>query len=361
MVIASHLLCVAIFIVLPEVLMSMGLPYRVMHPLGYAKAAMFIVVFYTNYLFLARNLAAHHRTWRFILCNLLLLAAFAGINMAICKGFSPPHHLRVPAGGTSGWPAARLLGMLLRDSVMYVLTIALAVAMRLHEQWLNAERINSEMITLSRQDELRSLKSQINPHFLFNSLNTIYALIDISPEKARGAVHELSGLLRYVLYENPSTVTLRQEVAFVDNYLMLAALRLDPKVKLEITLDTGDSSECRIAPLLFVTVIENIFKHGDTSPGTSGTIKVSITAQNGHVSCLTSNRPALRSTHEKGIGLANLRRRLELIYGNNATLSAGLDSDGQFVTRMDVSLPHPPAIQSTQQAENASYTNTYAN
>ena len=314
--------------------MSMGHPGHGMHPAGYVKAAMFVVVFYINYLYLARRCMASRRdTWRFALCNLALLIIFLGANHVL-SGMTHPPHRPYPR------PVIISLGMVLRETLIYSLIVTLAVAMRLHQQWLNTERHHTEMLTLSRQDELRSLKNQLNPHFLFNTLNTIYALIDISPDKARGAVHELSGLLRYVLYENPSTVTLRQEIAFVDNYLKLVALRLDPKVPLDVRLDTGDSGDYRIAPLLFITVIENIFKHGDTSAPRP--IKVSITAHDGRVECFTSNYPAPGATTGTGIGLANLRRRLELIYATDASLNAGIDpSTGLYMARLRVRLPAP--------------------
>lgn len=109
-------------------------------------------------------------------------------------------------------PARRFLGKdfgmvhiftgMLRDLAMCVLTIALSVAMKLSDYWVRLSARHKEMQAEQHREELANLKSQLNPHFLFNTLNSIYALIAISPDKAQNAVHELSRLLRYVLYEN---------------------------------------------------------------------------------------------------------------------------------------------------------------
>ena len=109
---------------------------------------------------------------------------------------------------------------------MLTLTLALAVALRLSVKWKDLQQQRRELISNQRAVELDNLKSQLNPHFLFNTLNTIYVLIAVAPDKAQGAVHRLSGLLRYMLYEDTANVMLSQEADFIENYVSLMRLRL---------------------------------------------------------------------------------------------------------------------------------------
>ena len=110
--------------------------------------------------------------------------------------------------------------------------------------------------------ELKSLKNQLNPHFLFNTLNNIYSLIAFNPETAQHAVHDLSRLLRYILYENnQNRVPLAKEIEFIDNYIALMKIRLPQEVIVETEIYAERNVE--IAPLLFITLVENAFKHGN--------------------------------------------------------------------------------------------------
>ena len=156
--------------------------------------------------------------------------------------------------------------MLSRDVVMLILVIGFATALRLGDKWLKLDRRRQDLVNMQREEELKNLKSQLNPHFLFNTLNSIYALIAISPTKAQEAVHELSRLLRYVLYDTSATVSLKQELAFIDNYVSLMKLRLSSAIRLNVTLDAGNNETLRVAPLLFITLIET-FQTRDTHTG----------------------------------------------------------------------------------------------
>ena len=115
---------------------------------------------------------------------------------------------------------------ILRDSIMLLLLISLAVMLRLSNQWQVLERSQRELRASQRESELESLRAQLNPHFLFNTLNTIYALIAVDSAEAQKAVHELSGLLRYVIYENPDKVEVEREAEFIRNYVELMRLRM---------------------------------------------------------------------------------------------------------------------------------------
>lgn len=329
----THLLVISMLFVLPEVLWSLAFPWKRVHPEFFIKALAFVAVFYVEYYGILRRVPSRSSQWgSFALKNCVLIAALLAV-LYFC-GFS---HAKPPKNPDHVSFISRNTVMLIRDGVMTILTIGLAVAMKLGEQWRYLESRRRELQDAQRAEELANLKNQLNPHFLFNTLNSIYALIAIAPEKAQAAVHELSRMLRYMLYENHATVPLEHEITFIRNYIELMKLRLNPALPLEVTLDGGDCSEMPVAPLIFITLVENVFKHGDTSAPYKP-VTISLTASGGVVHCYTSNAIAPRSASDPGgIGLTNLNRRLSLLYGDRASLKTST-SDGRFVATLSIDL-----------------------
>ena len=165
--------------------------------------------------------------------------------------------------------------------------------------------------------ELAWLKSQINPHFLFNTLNNISSLTQINPDAAQDAIAQLSDLLRYAMYEtNKKTVPIQGEVEFMRNYIALMELRCNEKTEVTTTFDVGQNME--IAPLLFISLIENAFKHGVSSNRPSK-IDINLLQNDDELvfSCDNTNYPKDDADRSgSGIGLENTRRRLDLMYAN---------------------------------------------
>lgn len=352
----THLICLGMLFILPEILNSMGRPFRNVPELKlgvYAKALVFIAVFYVNYCFIiGRSFERKRFAWRLIGYNLVVIAValvlFSLISIwmqpywdeawrikqaakGITETITPKHH-------NHGW--FRMLNFYARDFVMLVLTIGLSIALKLSDTWLRISRRTEQLEAARRQEELQNLKSQLNPHFLFNTLNSIYALIAVSPAKAQDAVHELSGMLRYVLYDNRKEVELTRELSFVENYVKLMSLRLPASTKVECDLDPGPSGNSPIPPLLFIPLIENAFKHGNTGTP-DNVIRVAIKADDTTVRCETdNNRRDSQPTNEAkggGIGLQNLRRRLQLIYGDRASIETSVRGN-LFMARLEVPL-----------------------
>lgn len=337
----AHLLCISILFILPEVMASISNPGRTIKLWTLSKTVLFIGVFYLNYYWIIeKSLNSSKRFIRLIGYNLIVIVISLGLCYLIWRfkgylgGRPPLRHYQSP----SEWMyLAKSVGILSRDLVMLILVIGFATALRLGDEWLKLDRRRKDLLSSQRDEELKNLKSQLNPHFLFNTLNSIYALIAISSQKAQGAVHELSRLLRYVLYDTSATVSFRQELGFIENYISLMRLRLNPAVRLDVTLDPGDDDNLRIAPLLFITLIENVFKHGLYTPEIPLTI--SISARDGIIRCTTSNgyhpsadRSETSRQPDGGIGMMNLRRRLDLIYGKRATLDVDTTADIYRVT-----------------------------
>ncbi len=264
--VVTHFLCLGIIFILPEVLVSRSFPVGSGIPWGmYAKSLLFVAVFYINY-YIIIDYCLGRRRWVLRLTGLNVVIIIVTL---LCAYFLMDMHSgemprRVPRHVDAHADLLRRVSFLMRDVVMVILTVALSVAMKLSDYWVKLNRQRQEMEMVQHKEELESLKNQLNPHFLFNTLNSIYALIAISPDKAQQAVHELSQLLRYVLYENSPTVPIQDELTFIDNYVKLMKLRIGDKMPINVTLDSGDCNDCHIAPLLFISPVENAFKYGNT-------------------------------------------------------------------------------------------------
>ena len=226
-----------------------------------------------------------------------------------------------------------------------VFVASLSVAIRMSLRWRVTETARKEAEKSKSEAELKNLRNQLNPHFLLNTLNNIYALIAFDAEKAQDAVQELSKLLRYVLYDNQAEyVPLGKEAEFIRNYIELMKIRLASDVKLETRIEIRPDSTTLIAPLLFISLIENAFKHG-ISPGGESFIRIELSEKaSGVVRCEISNSNFPKSGNDKsgsGIGLAQVGKRLELMYPGNYQWSRGVTVDGQvYISSLSIST-HP--------------------
>ena len=171
------------------------------------------------------------------------------------------------------------------------------------------------------EQQLEYLKYQINPHFFMNTLNNIHALVDIDPEKAKSTIVELSKMMRFILYEGDKHgVPLTREFEFIRTYLSLMRLRYTDKVKITVELPT-EVPDKTIPPLMLISFIENAFKHG-ISYQRDSFIDIHVSVEQQRLRFLCHNSKADKPNQEKGgVGLANVRQRLQLLYDNNFTLN----------------------------------------
>jgi LytS/YehU family sensor histidine kinase len=187
------------------------------------------------------------------------------------------------------------------------------------------------------QAELQLLKSQISPHFLFNSLNNIYSLSILNDPNASVMIEKLSDILRYIIYEGNNTkVGLQAEVEMLENYIQLQLLR---KLKSEefITYKiTGDFSNKKIAPLLLINIIENCFKHSNVETIDSGFLEINISEEN-YILTLETKNTFTPNTKKKGIGMQNLKHQLQHIYPNAHSLSFD-NKNGTFDLKLTIEL-----------------------
>jgi two-component system, LytTR family, sensor kinase len=206
------------------------------------------------------------------------------------------------------------------------------------------ERIrNSEMQALVSQAELRALQAQINPHFLFNALNTLYGTISRENAAARNLVLNLAGLFRYSFAQNPGLIRIEEEMVIVRAYLEIEELRLGSKLRSEIEVD-DEALQAEVPVLSIQPLVENAIKHGVAVRQSPGFVRIRIKRHAEEIAVEISNSGAFREVSEEGgsngVGLANVRRRLALCYGNENNLEISSVSD---VTSVRFSIPVTPS------------------
>jgi two-component system LytT family sensor kinase len=281
--------------------------------------SMLITIFYLNLYFWFPRYLARNKNLKFILLNIASVFILAIMIEQIQVALNHREHM------DHAWQMAKEMNgpKKSRDKFDYfalltallVIGISTSVAAvqnvqrdKQYRQDLEQEKINSE---------LSFLKAQINPHFFFNTLNNIYALTIIDVEAAQEALHKLSRLMRYVLYETQhGTVLLSQEIAFAQDYIQLMQLRLTDKVTVHLS-PPDPIHDVSIAPMLFLPFIENAFKHG-VSAVESSHIDIEIRQDKHKIyievrnTLFSDKRTVLDESN--GIGLSNTQRRLDLLY-----------------------------------------------
>lgn len=331
-----HLLCWAVLIIVPVFFHSSDDPWptvwnRYLRWLGTPLA--YMVVFYINYLWLVPRFLLKKRDWKmFLLINVgvIALGLFTmDIWHVLSQNLLPELHNKVqshPNKRPSRVP--RYFWAVLTLSMF----VALTVAVRMIQRWQHIEDARKEAEAARAEAELSNLRNQLNPHFLLNTLNNIYALTAFDPTKAQEAIQELSKLLRYILYDTQqSMVPLKDEVEFIENYVQLMRIRLPQSVDVNCQFSIGNS-QLTIAPLLFISLVENAFKHG-VSPTEPSFIHISIEADEQQMICdiQNSNHPKAANDHSgHGIGLQQVQRRLDLAYPGRYTWQRHISDDGKI-------------------------------
>lgn len=216
---------------------------------------------------------------------------------------------------------------------MFFLIAVLGSGIRIAEEWLRTDQHNKAIEKERLDAELASLKAQINPHFLFNALNTIYSLTVTESDKASDAVIKLSKMMRYVMQDSQySYVPLKYEVDHLENYIQFQKLRATDKLSVhyENTINNAGDWELEIAPLILIPFIENTFKYGVSTHDDSG-INIGLHIADGALTLRTSNKVFKTSDISdatSGIGMKNTKRRLELIYPDKHELK--IDNENGF-------------------------------
>jgi hypothetical protein len=284
-----------------------------------------LVVYFANFYLLGPYLFFKRRYWMFVLINLgLILGLNSQFFMVYYYRNNIPNMPEMDANMWIGFFSGFLMFLVLNCVI-----VAVAIGIRHFIRTRQIRQQLKEEKAKNTEAELAWLKNQINPHFLFNTLNNISSLTQIDPDAAQDAIAQLSDLLRYAMYEtNKKTVPIQGEVEFMRNYISLMKLRCNEMttVNVQWSIVNGQSE---VAPLLFISLIENAFKHG-VSSSRSSTIDISLEQKDNSVvfTCDNTNYPKDDADRSgSGIGLENTRRRLDLMYANRYSWQQWLEND----------------------------------
>ena len=306
---------------------------------GSSSTLSFFLVFYINYCLLIPRYLFEGRIRQYLLLNTLLIICIT-TGAHLWQEYTFQNHLRGDDDGQHMGPPKWIF--ILRDVSTMILTAGLSAAIKLSRRWAQMDAARREAEKSRTEAELKNLRNQLNPHFLLNTLNNIYALIAFDTDKAQTAVQELSRLLRHVLYDNQQNfVTLDKEMDFIRNYIELMRIRLSANVQMITKFDIQPDSQTLIAPLIFISLIENAFKHG-ISPTESSFISIHILENDNEVVCEIRNSNHPKTVEDKsgsGVGLEQVSRRLEILYPGAYTWLKGVSKDEKvYESRLSIKI-----------------------
>lgn len=292
----------------------------------YLQSSVYVVLFYLNYLLLVPYLLFERKIFLYVL---LVLIIGVGLYFILEQGYGHIFHrlqqidkfrevIKIMDDDKHRPKLSPFRIHIYSHIITSFMVIGLSIGMRLAGKLIRNEKEKKELEKEKLNSELAFLKNQVSPHFFFNTLNNIYSLIEINTTDAQKAVLQLSKLMRYLLYESNNTdIQLSKEIVFMTHYIDLMKLRLSQRVKLDVKFPER-YSDINLPPLLFISFIENAFKHGVSNRDLSYiSITMDIINSNLIFKCINSKSPGNESIKDddSGIGLDNVRKRLTLLFG----------------------------------------------
>jgi sensor histidine kinase YesM len=302
--------------------------------ISWLKVIPFYLLFVLNNFVFFRYLYRKYFYWLYCVLSILfivgvftLLELYERSDMAFVISFSPVgDSVEAQHISLSVFP---WWGNMLAAALMFAANNQIRIFYRSMQEEEDSERLQRQNI----QAEMYYLKHQINPHFLMNTLNNIHAMIDIDTEAAKQIVLQLSDMMRYVVYDTgDNAIALRDDLRFIKNYIDLMRIRYTDDVAITYNYPQQLKGRVDVPPLIFIVFVENAFKHG-VSYNSSSYINVDITIEEGCVMARFENSVNENSHKGKpGIGLENVRKRLDLIYNNDYDLKIEENEHNYCVT-----------------------------
>ncbi len=275
-----------------------------------------IIVAYLNYFYILPRFLIHKNFGKYFLefCAIFILVIVAYIHLKRFQadGYTyskESHHFYSTK-------------FIIQHSVTTFFVVIFVAMLKFAEEWFELEAKKKEIENEKLTSELRFLKAQINPHFLFNTLNNLYYLAFTQSPNTTEVIAKLSQMMRYMIYEsNHAKVALSKEIEYMENYISLEKLRLNDQIPINFEV-IGNPHGVQIVPLIFITFLENAFKHGVGNNFAEAWVNIKIDIRQGQCIYTVENSklPAGNILEKSGIGLQNVHRRLELSYPNSYAL-----------------------------------------
>ena len=294
--------------------------------------------------------------WKIVLLILLFSGLYSLVNSSLVEVFKL-YDFRREFGGEEKTPfifswnhifaswngervGKRFLFSFLLDTPIFLVWISIYVLWH-YIEFANAEALKKvKLETLIKELELKTIKSQINPHFIFNALNSIRALVDEDPERARKAILELSNILRSSIQVDKVEITsLKKEMAIVKDYLALEYIRFADRLKIEYDIEDA-TLDYAIPPMMLQTLVENAIKHGLSKQPGDCLIKIIAKIEGGKLNLMVQNTGILQTTENDGFGLQSTRDRLNILYSGEAEFNIYQCTPNQVTAKLIIPIQH---------------------
>jgi two-component system, LytTR family, sensor kinase len=291
----------------------------------YLRFILDISIFYFNYALLVPKLLLNKKIFKYLIVSGLSIVLYIYLN----EQFLTPDHLKReflanvrPPYFENDFRGFNRGNRIFKGAQMLVvfLLFAVSASVKLLSEWYKNEKVKTRINTEKINAELSFFKTQLNPHFLFNSLNSIYSLANKKSDSTTDAIITLSELMRYMIYEtDKNLVSLQNEIAYIKNYISLQNLRL--KDSSGVRFNVYGKLDHNIEPLLLISFIENAFKYGTDYTGKTN-INIKINIENDTLKFNVSNYISFKEMNNSnsGLGIQNIKNRLNLLYPNSHTL-----------------------------------------
>jgi two-component system sensor histidine kinase AlgZ len=293
-----------------------------------------LLIGYLNYFYFLPRFLRDKDALRYFLQFFVTFAV-----LIICRLYLERYFIDGFTGETRYLYATRFVVQVITTNLFIVIFLGM---IRFAVEWFEFEAKQKNVENERLTAELNFLKAQINPHFLFNTLNNLYYLAYKQSPNTTEVIAKLSQMMRYMIYDsNYPLVPLSKEIEYMENYISLERLRLNDQIPIKFTVHGGKGDDILIAPLIFITFLENAFKHGVSNNYPKAWINISIDIQGEECiyrvenSKIPSTNP--EAERKSGIGLQNVKRRLELSYPGKHTLTVE-DLKDRYTVQLNIKL-----------------------
>lgn len=295
-------------------------PYELLVEFGY-YSIINVSLFYINYTLLIPQLIKVRKMYLWYVLSITVLIIVMGFIKTVIASLNSDIMLTFTNPQSHSRESVNITTYAIRTVFISGFFIVIGSLLKFAIDWFANDRIQRNLESEKKDMELQFLKSQLNPHFLFNSLNNIYSLAYQKSDKTADAVLKLSEIMRYMIYEsNDSWVSLSKEIEYVKSFIELQKLRFKDGAAVELSLN-GEIDNQHIVPFILISFVENAFKHG-VANDPKDPIKINIIANQKILHFSVTNK---KNTHNKdevgGVGLNNVERRLQLLYPDRYKLN----------------------------------------
>lgn len=285
-----------------------------------------MLVTYSNYFILLPRYLKHQKTWKYLVEFIIPFAVLIFTRVHLQRYIMESFDIHERYYYTTFY-----IVQLSFDTILITIFVGM---LRFATGWFELEARRKQIENDKLVNELKFLKAQINPHFLFNTLNNLYYLAYSQSPNTTEVIAKLSQMMRYMIYDsNYQQVLLTKEIEYMKNYISLERLRLNNEVPIDFEVE-GEVESKLITPLIFITFLENAFKHGVSANNPESWVKINIQVKDNVCTYTVENtklKGVIETKEKSGIGLQNLKRRLELSYPERYTLTTDDQPDHYFV------------------------------